>query len=410
MNNEQLNWADVVETDIVETDVIETNVSKQDYEKFDDMNLHENILRGIYSYGFENPSVIQQRAIVPITKGHDVIAQAQSGTGKTGTFVIGISQRVYSECDTNDKYPLVIILTPTRELAYQINQVVVNLNVHTGLKSIICVGGIPVRDNISQLHRGGIHIIIGTPGRIIDLMDRNALKTTSLKIICFDEADEMLSKGFQDNVRKIFQGIPSTVQVLLLSATLPPECLELTKKFMNNPLEILVKKEQLTLEGIKQFYVDCQEDRYKFDVICELYESFNIQQAVIFCNSKKRVEWLSNKLNEENFSVTKIHGGIPALERVNTMHEFRTGSTRVLVSTDLLARGIDVQQISIVINYDLPRDRENYLHRIGRSGRFGRKGIAVNFITKRDLSYMKHLEKYYDTFMEPLPENFDEFL
>ena len=258
MSNNKLNCTDT--QDLTDDTIDIENNSNVTYMEFDEMNLDENVLRGVYAYGFEHPSIIQQRAIVPIIQGKDIIAQAQSGTGKTGTFTIGISQRIYN--GDSQKTPQALILAPTRELAYQINQVVINLNIYTGLKSIVCVGGTPIRDNIRILRKDKRHIVIGTPGRVIDLINRGALNTSFLKIICFDEADEMLSRGFQDNVRNIFQRIPSTTQVLLVSATLPSECLEISNKFMNKPIEILVKKENLTLEGIRQFFVDCQEEKY----------------------------------------------------------------------------------------------------------------------------------------------------
>jgi len=401
IKTKNVNWGDIEEE---KEEKESCNIIS--YQSFDDMGLKETVLRGIYSYGFKHPSVIQQRAIVPISTGRDIIGQAQSGTGKTATFTVGILQAV----DESLMEPQCIIIAPTRELADQINQVVTSLSVHAGIGSLVCIGGIKVRDNMNSLRRYPPHVVIGTPGRILDLINRRALKLQSIKMLCLDEADEMLSKGFQEDVRDIISRVSENTQILLFSATMPEECLELTTRFMKSPIKILVKKEQLTLLGISQFYVDCGQDRQKFGVLREIYSEFSIQQAVIFCNSKRRVEWLADRMNEESFGVSKIHGGIPSAERMEIMKDFRLGGTRVLISTDLLARGIDVQQVSVVINYDLPFDKENYLHRIGRSGRFGRKGVAVNFITQRDYRYLQLLKRFYDTDIAPLPKNFQDLL
>jgi len=367
-------------------------------DNFDNMGLREGLLRGVYGYGFEKPSAIQQRAILPLCKGLDVIAQAQSGTGKTATFTIGILQGI--DFERNDAQAL--ILAPTRELAQQIQKVVLALGDYLGVRCHSCIGGTKVRDDIAKL-QAGVHVVVGTPGRVYDMICRSVLKPDTIKIFILDEADEMLSRGFKDQIHDIFTTLPKTVQVGLFSATMPPDALDITKKFMNNPVRILVKRDELTLEGIKQFYISVDREEWKFETLCDLYDTLNITQAVIFCNTRRKVDWLTDKMRQKEFTVSSTHGDISQRERDIILSEFRTGSSRVLITTDLLARGIDVQQVSLVINYDLPRNLENYIHRIGRSGRFGRKGVAINFVTGDDSRALRELEQFYNTQIEEMP-------
>jgi len=215
----------------------------------------------------------------------------------------------------------------------------------------------------------------------------------------------MLSRGFKDQIYDIFQVLPSRVQVGLFSATMPAEALEITQRFMNEPSKILVKRDELTLEGIRQFYVNVEREDWKLDTLVDLYDTLNITQAVIFCNTRRKVDWLTDKLRAKEFTVSSTHGELTQKERDVILNEFRTGSSRVLITTDLLARGIDVQQVSLVINYDLPRNLENYIHRIGRSGRFGRKGVAINFVTAEDVRNLRDLEQFYNTSVEEMPAN-----
>merc|ERR1719334_408307 len=220
-----------------------------------------------------------------------------------------------------------------------------------------------------------------------------------------DEADEMLNRGFKDQIYEIFRNMSSDTQAILLSATMPSEVLEVTKKFMRDPVQILVKKEELTLEGIRQFYVDVEREEWKLDTLCDLYETLTITQAVIFCNTRRKVDWLTEKMHSRDFTVSAMHGDMDQKERDIIMREFRSGSSRVLITTDLLARGIDVQQVSLVINYDLPTNRENYIHRIGRGGRFGRKGVAINFVTQEDVRALQEIEQFYNTQVDEMPMN-----
>merc|ERR1712113_416994 len=369
-------------------------------ENFDDMVLREELLRGIYAYGFEKPSAIQQRAIVPCVKGHDVIAQAQSGTGKTATFSISILQQI----DTKLNSCQALVLAPTRELAQQIQKVVIALGDYMGAQCHACIGGTSVREDMRKLDDGQ-HIVVGTPGRVFDMISRKILRPNYIKQFVLDEADEMLSRGFKDQIYDVFRHLNQETQVILLSATMPAEVLEVTTRFMREPVRILVKKEELTLEGIRQFYISVEREEWKLDTLCDLYETLTITQAVIFCNTRRKVDWLTERMHERDFTVSCMHGDMDQKERDIVMREFRTGSSRVLITTDLLARGIDVQQVSLVINYDLPTNRENYIHRIGRSGRFGRKGVAINFITSDDVRNMRALEQFYNTQIEEMPHN-----
>ncbi|KAG0096629.1 translation initiation factor eIF4A [Podila epicladia] len=348
-------------------------------DNFDNMNLSPELLRGIYAYGFERPSSIQQRAILPVVKGHDVIAQAQSGTGKTATFSISALQKL----DLSNPQCQALILAPTRELAQQIQKVVIALGDFMKVTCHACIGGTNVREDMKILGDGA-QVVVGTPGRVFDMINRGALKTDHMKMFILDEADEMLSRGFNDQIYYV---------------------MEVTTKFMRDPIRILVKKDELTLEGIKQFYVAVEKEEWKLDTLCDLYETVTITQAVIFCNTRRKVDWLTEKLTAREFTVSAMHGDMEQSQREVIMKEFRSGSSRVLIATDLLARGIDVQQVSLVINYDIPANKENYIHRIGRGGRFGRKGVAINFITADDTRMLREIEQFYSTQVLEMPMN-----
>jgi len=374
-------------------------------ESFESMGLREDLLRGIYAYGFERPSAIQQRAIGPIVAGRDVIAQSQSGTGKTAVFCIGMLQVLNSA--TNETQMLT--LSPTRELAEQTQKVCLALGDYMNVQCHACVGGKSVGEDIRRLDYG-VQIVSGTPGRVFDMIQRRNLQTRNLKILVIDEADEMLNRGFKEQIYDIYRYLPPTIQVILLSATIPQEVLDMTQKFMNEPVRVLVKRDELTLEGIKQFFVAVEREEWKFDTLCDLYDTLTITQAVIFCNTKRKVDWLSNKMREANFTVCAMHGDMPQLDRDTIMAEFRNGSSRVLIATDVWGRGLDVQQVSLVICYDLPNNRELYIHRIGRSGRFGRKGVAINFVKNDDVRILRDIEQYYSTQIDEMPMNVAELI
>jgi len=371
-------------------------------ETFDDMNLKDDLLRGVYANGFMKPSYIQQRAVIPVINGHDTIAQAQSGFGKTATFCIAALETVEPGYGTQK-----LILAPTRELANQIHDVLSGLGQYMqGLNTRACVGGTSVRDDREAL-REGVDIVVGTPGRCFDMIQRGVMDLKGLRTMILDEADQMLDRGFQEQVYEIFAFMPQDVQVALFSATMPDRVLELTSRFMRNPKKILLKTEDVTLSGIRQYYVDCEREEYKYSVLCDLYENLDIQAAIIFVNSKQTANWLAERMNQEDHTVSVIHSGIPNEERKHVMREFRAGQSRVLISSDLLARGIDVQQVSLVINYDIPKphQKESYIHRIGRSGRFGKKGCAINFVTEKDVRSMRTIEEFYSTEIVELPED-----
>jgi translation initiation factor 4A len=324
------------------------------------------------------------------------------GTGKTATFAIGILQRL----DTRIKDCQALVLAPTRELAQQIVKVILGLGDFMGLKTHACVGGTAVRDDMRTLQEG-VHVDVGPPGRVYDMIQRRALKLEHVQLFVLDEADEMLTRGFKEQIYDVFKYMPDTVQCTIFSATMPLEVLEVTSKFMRDPIRILVKRDELTLDGIKQFYIAIEKEEWKLETLCDLYTTLTITQAIIYCNTRRKVDWLTEQMQQRDFTVSAIRGGddVDQKERDLVMREFRSGSSRVLITTDLLARGIDVQQVSLVINYDLPSNRENYIHRIGRSGRFGRKGVSINFITEGDVKYMRDIEQFYNTEIQEMPAN-----
>ncbi len=372
---------------------------------FEDMGLHDKVLHGVYSYGFDKPSAIQQKAIVPLSHSNDLIGQSQSGTGKTGAFVIGALQTIVNIQESSGTQRCrVIILTPTRELASQVFNVASGIGQHINLRVSKCIGGTDHRQNMEQLRRG-CDLIVGTPGRVYDMLTRKAVNGSDIQLLILDEADEMLDvNGFRDNVYDILEQLPNT-KVALFSATMPPQVLELADQFMKDPIRIIVKTEELTLEGIRQYYIAVQQEEWKFDVLKDIYNSISITSCVIFCNSRRKVDWLADQLHRENFAVGSTHGSMDSAERRKIIEEFRAGTIRILITTDLLARGIDIQHVSVVINFDLPPNLETYLHRIGRSGRFGRKGIAINFARDDDVQALKDIEHFYNTMIEEMPSD-----
>ncbi|CAK5020136.1 unnamed protein product [Meloidogyne enterolobii] len=374
----------------------ETSEEVEVLQSFDKMGLKSDLLRGIFSYGFEKPSAIQQRAIMQI--GRDVIAQAQSGTGKTATFSIGVLQSL----DVVARETQALVLAPTRELAVQVQKVILALGDYMNVQCHACIGGTNVGEDIRKLDYGQ-HVVSGTPGRVFDMIRRRNLRTRSIKMLVLDEADEMLSKGFKEQIYDIYRYLPPNAQVVLLSATLPHDVLEMTSKFMTDPIRVLVKRDELTLEGIKQFFVAVEREEWKFDTLCDLYDTLTITQAVIFCNTRR-------KMREANFTVCCMHADMEQKDRDAIMKQFRAGESRVLISTDVWARGLDVPQVSLVINYDLPNNRELYIHRIGRSGRYGRKGVAINFVKNDDIRILRDIEQYYSTQIDEMPMNVSELI
>eukprot|EP01026_Neomeris_dumetosa_P037716 TRINITY_DN3057_c0_g1_i9.p1 TRINITY_DN3057_c0_g1~~TRINITY_DN3057_c0_g1_i9.p1 ORF type:complete len:419 (-),score=54.73 TRINITY_DN3057_c0_g1_i9:1561-2781(-) len=378
----------------------ETSKDVKVHLSFETMGLREDLIRGVYAYGFEKPSAIQQRAIVPIIAGRDCIAQAQSGTGKTSLIALALCQML----DIETREIQALVLSPTRELAQQTEKNIMALGDYMNVQAHACIGGKSLGEDMRKL-TNGVHIVSGTPGRVFDMIQRESLRTRNIRTLVLDEADEMLSKGFKEQIYDVYRYLPPDTQVILVSATLPHEVLEITHKFMNLPVRILVKRDELTLEGIKQFFVAVEREEWKFDTLCDLYDTLTITQAVIFCNTKRKVNWLAEKMIQQNFTVSAMHGDMPQKERDAIMNEFRQGQSRVLISTDVWARGLDVQQVSLVINFDLPNNRELYIHRIGRSGRFGRKGVAINFVRSDDIRILRDIEQFYSTQIDEMPMN-----
>ena len=372
---------------------------------FEDLNINDDLLRGIYSYGFEKPSNIQYKSLPIFNSGKDMIAQSQSGTGKTGAFSIGVLNNI----DTNLKKTQYIILTPTHELAKQIYSVIENLGARMDVSICKVIGKTNINDSIRELQKEP-QIIVATPGRLFDMINKRHIFTDNIKTLVIDEADEMLSSGFMEVLQNIIRCMPKTCQICLFSATMPQEIVDLTEHFMNNPEKLLINKDELTLEGIKQFYIDLKQYNWKFDVLYDIYETINVTQSIIYVNSKNVLNNLYDRLTRDSFPVSYIHGDMHSSEREKNLSDFKNGLTRIMLSTDLLSRGIDIQQLSLVINFDLPRNKETYIHRIGRSGRYGRKGTAINFVTNEDIEHMREIQKFYNTKIDEMPQNLADYL
>jgi superfamily II DNA/RNA helicase len=376
--------------------------SSYEINTWDDLELSPDLLRGIYAYGFENPSPIQKKAIKPIVMKRDVIAQAQSGTGKTATFTIG----ALSNVDVAINSTQALVLSPTKELTLQTAKVFEGIGSMTkGLRVQSAFGGSAVDEGSSFSSKNVPHVICGCPGRVFDMMRRDRISSHKIKIVVLDEADELLSSGFKEQVYNIFQYLSPDVQVVLVSATLPESMHGVIDKIMRNPIKISVKREMLTLEGIAQYYIAVDDDRQKYLTLKDLFSFLSVSQCIIYCNSVKRVQDLYEAMKEDAFPVCRLHSGMDKTERAAAFSEFKSGASRVLISSNVTARGIDVQQVSIVINFDIPKCVNTYLHRIGRSGRWGRKGVGINFITRRDISKLKEIETHYSTQISEMPAN-----
>jgi translation initiation factor 4A len=339
------------------TDAMESTQAVKAYETFDEMGLDDILTRGIYNYGFEQPSKIQQRAIVPMSKCNDILAQSQSGTGKTGAFTIG----ALSTVDASLKSPQVLVICPTRELSQQTERVAQSIGTYMHLKVLSATGGNQIRSDISAL-KAGAQFIVGTPGRIFDLICRGELLVDNIRYVVLDEADQMLEDLFADQIRSILNSkFPSSTRLALFSATMPDNVLEIAEKYLNDPVRILLPPDEVTLDGIKQYYVSLDREDWKLPVLLDLYQQITVNQALIYVNKRQKAEWLAKQLSSHGFTLEFIHGDMEVAERKKRMDDFRSGMTRVLISTDLLARGIDVQQVSLVINYEMPIQRENYV-------------------------------------------------
>ena len=378
----------------------------KEIENWDDVDvMKSSILRGIFSYGFEKPSPIQKKALLSMIDGKDMIAQAQSGTGKTGCFTVGALQKI----NTDLQKVQCLILAPTRELSLQIHNVLNGIGCQMKeLKTHVLIGGTSVDKDIKTLKENTPHIVVGCPGRIQDMLRRGHLKYKDISLVVVDEADEMLSSGFKEQIYNIFQYLPYNVQITLFSATIPHDLYTLTDKFMRDPVKILVKAEMLTLDGIAQYFVALENDDQKFQTLKDIYGTISVSQCIIYCNSVRRVADLYSAMKEDGFPVCCIHSNMEKNERIESYNDFKKGKFRVLISSNVTARGIDIQQVSTVINFDIPKSVHTYLHRIGRSGRWGRKGVGINFTTRMDFRKMKNIEDHYQTQIVELPMSFIE--
>jgi superfamily II DNA/RNA helicase len=387
-------------------------MTENNNKSFDDMEfLSFDLMKGIFDYGFQNPSRIQNLTIKHIYDGFDIIAQSQSGTGKTGAFSIGALSVVNPE----EHFPQIIMVAPTRELASQIHFVISNISKHMNLKIFLAIGGTKIvsgqRDPYKHIRSS--HIIIGTPGRIIDYIERKAFNPQQVRMFVMDEADALLKDDFVEQIKQIYDTLDDICQMIIFSATYTEEILEIADSITEDPKKkILMKYEELSLDLIKQYKIDCMYENIKYSTLADLYTKLQIGQCIIFVNSVNTSNVLEKRLIDDGFGVSKIHGNLSSDERNAVLKNFRIGLTRVLIATDVLARGIDVEQIGIVINYDLPRDFAQYIHRIGRSGRFGKIGVAINFITNHDKHHLRNIEEHYKIKIDdmPSPNTINNFL
>jgi translation initiation factor 4A len=382
------------------------NVTKL-YESWDDLKLSDDLCRGIYAYGFEKPTPIQGRAIEPIISKRDIIGQAQSGSGKTGAFAIGTLQRI----DLSQKTTQALIIAPTQQLALQIVKVFKSLSLYMeGLVVKSLVGGTSVADDANELRDNIPHIIIGTAGRVYDMMKRRNFDCGTIKLFVMDEADEMLSRGFKLQIYDIFKYFNDDVQVSLFSATMPDEILALTEKFMRNPVKIILKSQEIALECINQYHVALQNDQQKYEALQDLFEAITISgQCIIYVGAVKRVADLYEAMLADGFAVCQMHSELTHTERIETIDKFRSGTFRVMISSGMTARGFDVQQVSTVVNFDIGRNIDTYIHAVGRAGRHGRKGTAISFVTKQDMEFLQKLEEHYNIKIKELPSSFVAF-
>jgi superfamily II DNA/RNA helicase len=388
---------------------------------FDNINLKENTLRGIYAYGWEKPSNIQKLALIKFLSGKDIILQACAGSGKTGVFAIGALEKV----NVDLKELQVLIISPTRELSIQTYNILCKLASFSQISIAIhrgCSNKSKLEEKITGVEKSSGYIsygkadkykeqiVVATPGRLLDLLQRKCINLSESKLVILDEADELLSTSneFINTIKDIFYYLnyPNTFQSVIVSATIPEDTLNLINKITVDPIKILVKTEDLPLEGIKQYYVVLDHEEDKIACLIDIYSSISIQQSIIFVNRKDKIDYINKKMIENGFTVSCIYGTMSQLERDTIMESFRKGYTRILIATDLLARGIDVHSVSTVFNYDLPNNKFNYIHRIGRSGRYGRKGIAINFVLEPSGNKPKsiiEIENFYNCTIDPLP-------
>jgi len=373
------------------------------------LGLSDEVLRGVFAYGFERPSAVQRQVLPAIVAGRDVIAQARSGTGKTGAFAIAACEIVHRRRPQADQAaaqaPLVVVLQHTRELVGQTSAVFRAIGAHSGARVAPCVGGVPTAETVAELG-AGCDIVVGTPGRVGDCLSRlGALRLDCVRLLVIDEVDEVLrdttANSFLAVVRDVLACVPRDAQMALLSATMPQQLLDMTSKFMQDPVRLLLAAECLPLEGIQQNYIACDEGS-KYGQLAQLFGGGGATQSMIFCASKDRATELCERLRADGVDAAAVHADIQSKARRDTMREFRAGQIRVLVCTELLARGIDVQQVGLVVMYDLCHTADTYLHCVGRCGRFGRQGRAVLLVNDYDLPMVRSIEQVFGITIEPL--------
>jgi len=357
--------------------------------QFSDLRLSREIGKAIEDMGFEEPTPIQALAIPLIQNGRDVTAQAQTGTGKTAAFGIPVIEKI----DPARRVPQALVLCPTRELAIQIAEEFSQLLAHLPRIAVLPVyGGQPIERQLRALH-SGVHIVIGTPGRIMDHLERRTLQLNDVSTVVLDEADQMLDMGFRDDIEFILRKVPQSRQTLLFSATIPQPIIDISKRFQNKPEFVRVQYAELTVPVIEQSYIEVR-DREKLDILCRLIDIADPQLAIVFCNTKRRAEELAGKIKARSYRAEELHGDMKQSQRDRVMGSFRKGTIDILIATDVAARGIDVEDVDMVINYDVPQDVEYYVHRIGRTGRAGKSGRAITFVSPRDYTKIHEIEKY----------------
>lgn len=365
---------------------------------FNELEIRKEIKMAVEDLGYEKPSPIQARAIPTMLEGNDVIGQAQTGTGKTAAFSIPLLERI----DVKDKKVQAIILCPTRELAIQVSEEIKKLSAHMrGLRTLPVYGGQPIQRQIKAL-KSGVQVVIGTPGRVIDHINRKTLKLSNIKMVVLDEADEMLDMGFREDIETILTNVPEERQTALFSATMPKSILDLTKKYQNDPVHIKVVRKELTVSNIKQFYIETRNSN-RLEVLTRVVDVYDPKLTVIFTNTKKGADELVSNLQARGYSADSLHGDMKQAQRDIVMEKFRASTIDILVATDVAARGIDIDDVECVINYDLPQDEEYYVHRIGRTGRAGREGIAFSFAFGRDMRRLRDIERYTKSKIEKHP-------
>lgn len=365
---------------------------------------NEDLITSIYQYGYETPSDIQKVGIPQFMKNKNCILQSNSGTGKTACFVIGSLYNM----DKNQKNLQVVIVTNTKELAEQIYQVSKNISLYLNISIGLYRGGINIsnyeRHNPNNSEQYKDQMIICTPGRLLDVLKKKIISLDKLRYLILDECDELLNKGFVDNIREISNYLGSDTRVALISATMNEDIMNLSNSLMIGDIfKYLVKNEEVNVREIKQYFMNVENEKYKLDNLIDIYKNISVAQSIIFCNRKETAEWLSNNLKEQDFNVAYIHGEMELQRRTDILNLFRSGQLKLLIATDLLARGIDVQQLQLVINYDIPIKKENYIHRIGRSGRFGKKGFIINLVSNETYIKLLEITQYYGANIDILP-------